>query len=132
RRGDLLRRHGARLQGSGESAGNGLAEEASVGHSASRVRPVPERGKAIDIRSSKRGKHGRPASTAGFHLIRRVAASRAAVAVAIVALAASYFAASADTRGQHRRVYWGAWIGSQLTGTAAPWDMNAVSKFERI
>jgi hypothetical protein len=26
--------------------------------------------------------------------------------------------------------YWGAWIGSQLTGTAAPWDMSAVSKFE--
>jgi mannan endo-1,4-beta-mannosidase len=29
-------------------------------------------------------------------------------------------------------VYWGAWIGSQLTGTAAPWDMNAVSKFEQL
>lgn len=29
-------------------------------------------------------------------------------------------------------VYWGAWIGPQLTGTAAPWDMNAVSKFEQL
>lgn len=28
-------------------------------------------------------------------------------------------------------VYWGAWIGSQLTGTEAPWDMNAVSLFEQ-
>jgi len=28
--------------------------------------------------------------------------------------------------------YWGAWIGSQLTGTAAPWDMNAVSEFEQM
>jgi mannan endo-1,4-beta-mannosidase len=28
--------------------------------------------------------------------------------------------------------YWGAWIGSQLTGTAAPWDMTAVSEFERM
>jgi hypothetical protein len=27
-------------------------------------------------------------------------------------------------------VYWGATIGDQLTGTPAPWDMNAVTKFE--
>ncbi|MBS1885475.1 MAG: hypothetical protein JSS97_21215, partial [Actinobacteria bacterium] len=26
--------------------------------------------------------------------------------------------------------YWGAWIGNQLTGTEAPWDMGAVSRFE--
>jgi hypothetical protein len=29
-------------------------------------------------------------------------------------------------------VYWGAWIGPQLTGTAAPWDMGAASKFEQL
>ena len=29
-------------------------------------------------------------------------------------------------------VYWGAWIGDQLTGTDAPWDMNAVARFEQI
>jgi len=29
-------------------------------------------------------------------------------------------------------VYWGASIGPQLTGTQAPWDMGAVSKFEQI
>ncbi len=28
-------------------------------------------------------------------------------------------------------LYWGAWIGDQLTGTEAPWDMGAVSKFEQ-
>ncbi|HEX5592606.1 MAG TPA: glycosyl hydrolase [Solirubrobacterales bacterium] len=28
--------------------------------------------------------------------------------------------------------YWGAWIGPQLTGTQAPWDMGAVSKFEQL
>ncbi|MBS1878057.1 MAG: hypothetical protein JST31_00950 [Actinobacteria bacterium] len=28
-------------------------------------------------------------------------------------------------------LYWGAMIGSQLTGTAAPWDMNAVTAFEK-
>ena len=27
---------------------------------------------------------------------------------------------------------WGAWIGDQLTGTEAPWDMSAVSKFEGL
>jgi hypothetical protein len=29
-------------------------------------------------------------------------------------------------------IYWGAWIGNQLTGTEAPWDMNAVSKVEQM
>jgi beta-mannanase len=28
-------------------------------------------------------------------------------------------------------LYWGGLIGSQYTGTAAPWDMNAVTAFER-
>jgi hypothetical protein len=28
--------------------------------------------------------------------------------------------------------YWGGWIGSQLTGTEAPWDMNAVASFEQM
>ena len=28
--------------------------------------------------------------------------------------------------------YWGAWIGNQLTGTEAPWDMGAVTKFEQM
>jgi Glycosyl hydrolase family 26 len=27
---------------------------------------------------------------------------------------------------------WGAWIGDQLTGTEAPWDMSAVSSFEQM
>jgi hypothetical protein len=27
-------------------------------------------------------------------------------------------------------IYWGGWIGSQLTGTEAPWDMNAVTALE--
>jgi len=27
-------------------------------------------------------------------------------------------------------LYWGAWLGDQLTGTEAPWDMNAAAKFE--
>jgi hypothetical protein len=31
-----------------------------------------------------------------------------------------------------RPVYWGAWVGEQLTGTSAPWDMSAVDSFEQI
>ena len=29
-------------------------------------------------------------------------------------------------------LYWGAWIGEQFTGSQAPWDMNAVSSFEKV
>jgi hypothetical protein len=28
--------------------------------------------------------------------------------------------------------YWGAWIGDQITGTDAPWDMNPVAFFEQL
>jgi Glycosyl hydrolase family 26 len=31
-----------------------------------------------------------------------------------------------------RPAYWGAWIGSQLTGTQPPWDMSAVTRFEQL
>ncbi len=30
------------------------------------------------------------------------------------------------------KIYWGAWIGSQLTGTEAPWDMNAAAKLQQL
>ena len=33
------------------------------------------------------------------------------------------------TPSQHS-IYWGAWIGSQLTGDQPPWDMSAVNHFE--
>jgi hypothetical protein len=31
-----------------------------------------------------------------------------------------------------KRIYWGAWIGTQFTGEKPPWDMNAVTAFEQI
>ena len=34
--------------------------------------------------------------------------------------------------GSGAPVYWGATIGSQLTGGQAPWDMTAVTKFEEL
>jgi len=45
---------------------------------------------------------------------------------------AAAHAVDRDTRPQAASIYWGAWIGSQLTGTEAPWDMGAVSKFEQL
>jgi hypothetical protein len=29
-------------------------------------------------------------------------------------------------------IYWGAWIGDQLTGSQPPWDMSAVTEFEEM
>jgi hypothetical protein len=29
-------------------------------------------------------------------------------------------------------IYWGAWIGSQLTGAQAPWDPSAIDRFEQL
>jgi hypothetical protein len=31
---------------------------------------------------------------------------------------------------KQRPLYWGAWIGKQLTGSEPPWDMSGVSRFE--
>jgi mannan endo-1,4-beta-mannosidase len=53
--------------------------------------------------------------------------------VACLSLATS--ASTAVTPKHHHksgRTYWGAWIGDQLTGTSAPWDMDAVERFEQI
>ncbi len=42
------------------------------------------------------------------------------------------FPTAAAGRGGAKPLYWGAQIGPQLTGTQAPWDMNAVYAFQRI
>ncbi|HET8954980.1 MAG TPA: glycosyl hydrolase [Solirubrobacterales bacterium] len=40
-------------------------------------------------------------------------------------------AASPGVAAAHERpLYWGAWIGSQLTGKEAPWDMTAAQRLE--
>jgi len=36
------------------------------------------------------------------------------------------------SRGPEQSLYWGATIGDQITGTQAPWDMNAVAEFEAM
>ena len=34
--------------------------------------------------------------------------------------------------GRRTGLYWGAWIGSQLTGREAPWSYEAVTRFEQL
>ncbi|HYJ21595.1 MAG TPA: glycosyl hydrolase [Solirubrobacterales bacterium] len=75
----------------------------------------------------------------------RSAKTRVAIAAAAVALAATLPIAQAAespragsaaaksgkkvTPPKQRGIYWGAWIGTQLTGGQPPWDMSAVSHF---
>ncbi len=55
----------------------------------------------------------------------------AIVVVAAVACAGLLAPAGAAAGGKKAKpLYWGAVIGDQLTGTAAPWDMGAVEGFE--
>ncbi|HEX5983692.1 MAG TPA: glycosyl hydrolase [Solirubrobacterales bacterium] len=41
-------------------------------------------------------------------------------------------AAGAKKKRPPASLYWGAWIGEQITGEAAPWDMTPVHRFEQI
>ena len=52
------------------------------------------------------------------------------VVLACLTLAAMIAAAPAGAAAKPRKMYWGAWIGDQLTGEEAPFDMRAVSRFE--
>ncbi len=65
----------------------------------------------------------------------RLRTSRVGAVLAACALVLSCFAlpAAADAaKKKQRPLYWGAWIGNQLTGTQPPWDMSAVAKFEQV
>jgi Glycosyl hydrolase family 26 len=66
-----------------------------------------------------------------------------AVAVAIASILAALLCASATDPAAARSgksraqapaapLYWGAQVGDQLTGEAAPWDMNALFSFESL
>src|SRR4051794_36953638 len=56
---------------------------------------------------------------------------RTAAAVLALALACLLLVPAAGG-AKPRPMYWGAWIGDQLTGEQAPWDMSAVSRFEGL
>src|SRR5207248_1045271 len=61
-------------------------------------------------------------------------AHAAAGAIAMAGMPGSVGRAAAASRPAHsgNALYWGAWIGTQFTGTEAPWDMRAVSAFQRL
>ena len=67
----------------------------------------------------------------------RPAAALLALALILGALAAPALAHSEHHRRHHRALsqrplYWGAWIGDQLTGAEPPWDMSAVDRFQGV
>jgi hypothetical protein len=82
-------------------------------------------------------------------MVRSAQLTRLAKACTLAVLTASVLACSASVapaagtgksqdanRDRHRThplpLYWGAWIGDQITGTPAPRDMGAASRFEEI
>jgi hypothetical protein len=59
---------------------------------------------------------------------KRIRRGGAALLVALLCLALVPAAASSKPRP----LYWGAWVGNQLTGEEPPWDMSAISRFEGL
>jgi hypothetical protein len=60
---------------------------------------------------------------------------RAQLGVVVAVLAAAFFllpGAAAAKKRPPASLYWGAQIGDQMTGEAAPWDMNPVYRFQHI
>ncbi len=73
--------------------------------------------------------------------IGRIAVAAALILALLYLAAAPAFAAKPGHQqgghGKHHKpkphdLYWGAWIGDQLTGGQPPWDMSAVSAFEGL
>ncbi|HKF83512.1 MAG TPA: glycosyl hydrolase [Solirubrobacterales bacterium] len=73
--------------------------------------------------------------------LKRPGWARPVVALMLALLACGCFwAPGAPAAGTPHRAkspkpkpaYWGAWIGDQITGTDAPWDMGGVSLFEQM
>ncbi len=73
--------------------------------------------------------------------LKRPSWARPVVALVLALLTCGCFwtAGAAAAGGHHRAktpkpkpTYWGAWIGDQITGTDAPWDMAPVSHFEQM
>jgi hypothetical protein len=58
--------------------------------------------------------------------LRRIAS------VALPAILVLILCLPTGAAARNRQLYWGAWIGSQLTGGTAPWDMGPVHKFQEV
>lgn len=61
---------------------------------------------------------------------RKTTRAALALVLALVALVPLLAGSDAHAAKPKSGLYWGAWIGPQLTGTEAPWDMSAVSDLE--
>jgi hypothetical protein len=68
-----------------------------------------------------------PASASARSISKHVSGTRVALSTARPLAGHKKKAAKRADGGP---LYWGAWIGDQLTGEQAPWDMKAVSAFE--
>jgi hypothetical protein len=63
--------------------------------------------------------------------MRRTLSHISLVAVVVLACVANAATGCALGASPHRGLYWGAWIGSQVTGEEPPWDMSAVNALEQ-
>ncbi len=67
------------------------------------------------------------------HLRFRKNRSLAVLFLAVVALCPALLSAPGQAvAAKPKSLYWGAWIGPQITGTAPPWDMTPVSGLSRL
>jgi hypothetical protein len=64
-------------------------------------------------------------------VLRRRATTLTRPAVAVVAVVLALLITAVPAAATPRHLFWGAWIGSQLTGEEPPWDMSAARRFEK-
>jgi hypothetical protein len=61
-----------------------------------------------------------------------VTASNSAGSASASSAATSPVASASSSTVVSKQMYWGAWIGSQLSGAEAPWDPTAIADFETM
>jgi hypothetical protein len=70
--------------------------------------------------------------------LKRSAGVRPVLAALIATIACCLLATSVSASAKPhpkppaKPVYWGAWVGDQITGTDAPWDMGGIAYFETM
>jgi hypothetical protein len=87
-------------------------------------------GVALDSTKLGNGNHTLTATASGSHGARATTSVTVKVANAAAGPAPTPEPEPTPAAGSGAPVYWGATIGTQLTGTQAPWDMAPVAKFE--
>jgi len=87
-------------------------------------------GGSFDTTKLANGSHTLSATAYGSKGVK--ATSKVVVKVANKAVEPAPEPAPEPTPGTGDPIYWGATIGTHLTGNQAPWDMTAVSKYEEL